>query len=61
MRMGAGLTFAYYMGEGWGGDVETKAKEDREVLGLTEEEEDFDEAVKRAVEAGEPAPLNFGK
>jgi hypothetical protein len=61
MRMGAGLTFAYYMGEGRGGDVETNAKEDREVLGLTEEEEDFDEAVKRAVEAGEPAPLNFGK
>ena len=61
MRRGAGLTFAYYMGEGRGGDVEGKAKEDREVLGLTEEVEDFDEAVNRAVEAGEPPALNFGK
>ena len=33
MRSGAGLTFAYYMGEGRGGDVEGKAKEDRERFG----------------------------
>ena len=60
MRSGAGLTFAYYMGEGRGGDVEVKAKEDREVLGL-KEDEDLDELVKRAVEGGEPKALEFGK
>ena len=60
MRSGAGLTFAYYMGEGRGGDVEVKAKEDREVLGL-KEDEDLDEVVKRAVEGGEPKALEFGK
>ena len=60
MRSGAGLTFAYYMGEGRGGDVEGKAKEDREVLGL-EEDEDLDDVVKRAVGGGEPKALDFGK
>lgn len=60
MRSGAGLTFAYYMGEGRGGDVEVKAKEDREVLGL-EEDEDLDDVVKRAVGGGEPKALDFGK
>ena len=60
MRSGAGLTFVYYMGEGRGGDVEAKAKEDREVLGL-KEDEDLDEVVKRAVEGGEPKALEFGK
>ena len=59
MRGGAGLTFAYYMGKGRGGDYEAKAREDREVLGL--KEEDLDEAVRRAVRAGEPVALNFGK
>lgn len=47
---GAGLTFKYYMGEGRGGDYESKAKEDREVLGLPEE--DFDEVIRKVVAAG---------
>jgi hypothetical protein len=59
MRAGAGLTYAYYMGEGKGGDYEEKAKQDREVLGL--QEEDLDEAVKRAVEAGEAPAVVFKK
>jgi len=60
MRAGAGLTFAWYMGEGKGGDYEVKAREEREVLGL--EEESLDEAVEKAVKAGEALPaLNFGK
>lgn len=58
MRLGAGLAFVAYMGKGRGGDVESKAKEDREVLGLVEEE-GFDEVVARAVKAGEPAALEF--
>ena len=61
MRSGAGLTFAYCMGEGRGGDVEVKAKEDREVLGLEGVEEDLDEVVKRAVGGGEPKALDFAK
>ncbi|KAM0697892.1 hypothetical protein Q7P36_002746 [Cladosporium allicinum] len=61
MMSGAGLTFAYYMGEGRGGDVEGEAKEDREVLGLEGVEEDLDEVIKRAVEGGEPKALEFGK
>lgn len=55
MRAGAGLTYAHYMGDGKGGNYEEKAKEDREVLGL--QEENLDEAVARAVQAGEAAPV----
>lgn len=51
MRSAGGLIFVNYMGEGRGGNYEAKAKVDREVLGL--EEEDLDAAVKRAVDAGE--------
>lgn len=59
MRAGAGLTYAYYMGEGKGGNYESKAKEDREILGL--QEEDLDEAVARAVQAGAAPPVVFKK
>lgn len=52
---GAGLTYAYYMGEGKGGNYEARAKEDREVLGL--QEESLDEAVTRAIKAGAAAPV----
>jgi hypothetical protein len=31
------------------------------VLGLDGEEEDLDQVVERAVKAGEPKPLDFGK
>jgi len=51
MRAGAGLTYAMYMGEGKGGNYETKAKEDREVLGLREE--NLDEVVARAFAEGQ--------
>ncbi|KAK5111007.1 hypothetical protein LTR62_005382 [Meristemomyces frigidus] len=47
-----GLTFAYYMGEGLGGNYEKKAREDRRVLGLEGEEENLDEVVKRALRGG---------
>lgn len=59
MRAGAGLTYAYYMGDGKGGNYEAKAKEDREVLGL--QEEDLDGAVERAVKAGAAPPVVFKK
>lgn len=59
MRAGAGMTYAYYMGEGKGGNVEEKAKADREVLGLREE--DLDEVVARAVKAGEAPAVVFKK
>lgn len=59
MRAGAGLTYAYYMGEGKGGNYESKAKEDREILGL--QEEDLNEAVARAVKAGAAPPVVFKK
>ena len=59
MRAGAGLTYAYYMGEGKGGNYEEKAREDREVLGL--QEEDLDEVVARAVKAGEAPAVVFKK
>jgi hypothetical protein len=59
MRAGAGMTYAHYMGEGKGGNFEAKAKEDREVLGL--QEDDLDEAVARAVKAGEAPPVVFKK
>ena len=59
MRAGAGLTYAYYMGDDKGGNYEEKAKQDREVLGL--QEEDLDEAVARAVEAGGAPPVVFKK
>ncbi|TKA63785.1 hypothetical protein B0A55_09097 [Friedmanniomyces simplex] len=49
MRAGWGLTMCYYMGEGMGGNYEEKAEQDRKVLGL--QEEDFEEAVKRALTA----------
>ncbi|KAK6442334.1 hypothetical protein LTR95_001437 [Oleoguttula sp. CCFEE 5521] len=48
MRAGAMLTYAYYLGDGKGGNYEEKAKEDREVLGL--EEGKLNEIVKNAVE-----------
>ena len=57
VRAGAGMTYAYYMGEGKGGDYEEKAKADREVLGLREE--DLDEVVARAVGAGEAPAVVF--
>ncbi|KAK3669668.1 hypothetical protein LTR78_010420 [Recurvomyces mirabilis] len=50
MKAGWGLTFAYYMGEGLGGNYESKAREDRRVLGLPEE--DLDEIVKGVVGGG---------
>jgi hypothetical protein len=59
MRAGAGMTYAHYMGEGKGGNYEAKAKEDREVLGL--QEENLDEVVARAVRAGEAPAVVFGK
>lgn len=59
MRAGAGLTFAFYMGRGKGGDYEDKAREDRGVLGLGEE--DLDEVVAGAVRGGEVAAVKFGK
>jgi hypothetical protein len=59
MRAGAGMTYAHYMGEGKGGNFEAKAKEDREILGL--QEEDLDEAVARAVKAGGAPPVVFKK
>lgn len=57
MRAGAGMTYAYYMGEGKGGDYEEKAREDREVLGLREEY--LDEVIARAVRAGEAPAVVF--
>ncbi|KAK6436471.1 hypothetical protein LTR95_007342 [Oleoguttula sp. CCFEE 5521] len=48
MRAGAMLTYAYYLGDGKGGNYEEKAKEDREVLGL--EEGKLNEIVKSAVQ-----------
>jgi len=59
MRAGAGMTYAYYMGEGKGGDYEEKAREDREILGLREES--LDEVVGRAVRAGEAPAVVFKK
>lgn len=59
MRAGAGMTYAYYMGEGKGGNCEEKVKADREVLGL--QEEDLDEVVARAVKAGEAPAVVFEK
>ena len=59
MRAGAGMTYAFYMGEGRGGNYEEKAREDMEVLGL--KEEDLDEVVARAVEAGEAPAVVFKK
>jgi len=44
---GGAAVYAHYMGEGLGGDYEAKAKEDRPVLGL--KEENLDEIVKAAV------------
>lgn len=55
MMAGLGLTFAVYMGEGMGGDYDAKAREDREVLGLPEE--NLDECVRKAVEGEQAAPL----
>lgn len=56
--MGAmGLTFAYYLGEGLGGDYQSKAVEDLEVLGM--KEEDFDAVVKAEVDKG-PKPQMHG-
>jgi hypothetical protein len=46
-RAGFGLTFAYYIGEGLGGNYEDKAQQDKKALALPDE--DFDEAVKRAL------------
>lgn len=59
MRAGAGMTYAYYMGEGKGGNYEEKARKDREVLGLREE--NLDEVVARAVKAGEAPAVVFKK
>lgn len=51
-----GITFAYYLGEGLGGNYTDKAVEDMRVLGL--EMEDFDAKVKEEVEKG-PMPKLF--
>jgi hypothetical protein len=59
MMAGAAMTYANYMGEGKGGNYEEKAKVDREVLGL--QEEDLDEVVARAVKAGEAPAVVFNK
>ena len=50
MLAGADGTYAAYMGEGMGGEYEAKAKEDRAVLGLVEEE--VEGIVRKAVELG---------
>lgn len=55
---GAGLTFLWYMGEGRGGNYEEKARQDREVLGL--KEENLDDVVKNAVAGGPKADV-FGR
>lgn len=47
---GMGLTFAMYLGEGKGGNYHHKATQDMKVLGLQDEE--LDEVVRKAVEAG---------
>ncbi|KAI6790757.1 hypothetical protein KC360_g2036 [Hortaea werneckii] len=57
MKGAMGLTFAYYLGEGLGGDYQAKAVEDMKVLGLREG--DLDAVVKAEVEKGPMGPL-FG-
>ncbi|RMX84040.1 hypothetical protein D0868_15556 [Hortaea werneckii] len=57
MKGAMGLTFAYYLGEGLGGDYQDKAMEDMKVLGLREG--DLDAVVKAEVEKGPMGPL-FG-
>ncbi|KAK0899634.1 hypothetical protein LTR02_009545 [Friedmanniomyces endolithicus] len=47
MQAAWGLTICHYIGEGLGGNYEEKAEQDRKVLGL--QEEDFEEAAKRAI------------
>jgi hypothetical protein len=46
------LMCAYYIGKGLGGDYQSKAIEDLEVLGLVEE--NLDEVVRRVIETGPP-------
>ncbi|GAB1730479.1 hypothetical protein NU195Hw_g2073t1 [Hortaea werneckii] len=57
MKGAMGLTFAYYLGEGLGGDYQAKAVEDMKVLGLRKG--DLDAVVKTEVEKGPMGPL-FG-
>ncbi|KAI7087550.1 hypothetical protein KC356_g4074 [Hortaea werneckii] len=57
MQGAMGLTFAYYLGEGLGGDYQAKAVEDMKVLGLREG--DLDAVVKAEAEKGPMGPL-FG-
>ncbi|KAI7312806.1 hypothetical protein KC315_g11880 [Hortaea werneckii] len=57
MKGAMGLTFAYYLGKGLGGDYQAKALEDMKVLGL--HEGDLDAVVKAEVEKGPMGPL-FG-
>ena len=51
---GLGMTFAYYLGKGLGGDYQSKALADMEVLGM--KEEDVDVQVEKAVVAGALPP-----
>ena len=48
MMAGLDVTYAYYMGDGPGGNYEGKAEVDREVLGLVEE--DPDTAISNSLE-----------
>ncbi|KAI7251753.1 hypothetical protein KC319_g3167 [Hortaea werneckii] len=57
MKGAMGLTFAYYLGKGLGGDYQAKAVEDMKVLGL--QEGDLDAVVQAEVEKGPMGPL-FG-
>ena len=47
MRGAMELLYCYYMGEGMGGNFDAKAREERQVLGL--KEEDLDQVVKSAL------------
>lgn len=49
MQAGFALVVYRYIGEGLGGNYQDKAEADRKVLGLPEEEESFEAAVKRAL------------
>jgi len=48
MQLGMGLVVCRYIGEGLGGNYESKARENAKVLGLPQEEA-FEDAVKRAL------------
>lgn len=55
MIASGGLTYAYYMGEGLGGNYEEKAREDRKVLDL--QEDNLDVLMREVVRMPKPVPL----